>query len=74
MVFLCYIEVLGQNIRNNDKIHGIKVTVHNELEIKSGQFANNTILFSMFQQESSQAVMDTRTEFERNSGLRLNYE
>ena len=71
-VFLFVVEVLEINIRNNDKIKGIKIDEH--IEIKSGQFTDDTILFSLFQQESLQAIVDTLLHFQKNSGLHLNYD
>ena len=72
IVFLCVVGVLGINIRKNSDIKGI--CVDGETEIKSGQFADDTTLFSIHDQTSLQAIIDTLIIFERNSGLKLNYD
>ena len=69
--FILIAELLGQSIRNNDNIKGIKI---NGLEYKSGQFADDTILFSMYDQDSLQTIIDSLVFFENNTGLKLNYD
>ena len=71
IIFLLVSEVLGMEIRKNDIIEGIPI--NDKVNIKSGQFADDTILFSLFKVMSVQAIVDTLTKFEGNTGLRLNY-
>ena len=63
--------MLGENIRNNPNIHGIRV---NGAEIKSGQFIDDMLIFSTFETDSLQASINTLGKFERNSCLKLNYD
>ena len=72
IVFLCVVGVLGINIHKNLDIKGI--CVDGETEIKSGQFADDTTLFSIHDQTSLQAIIDTLIIFECNSRLKLNYD
>ena len=58
--FILIAELLGQSIRNNDNIKGIKI---NGLEYKSGQFADDTILFSMYDQDSLQTTIHSLVFF-----------
>ena len=46
----------------------------NAIEIRSGQFADDALLFSMYDQISQEAIVQTLIIFERNSGLKLNYD
>ena len=71
LYFLCIVEILGQNIRNNEEITGIRIG--NE-EYRSGQFPDDTLLFLDFEQNTIQAAIDTLENFEKNSGLKLNYD
>ena len=64
-------EILGDQIRNNDSINGIKV---DNIEIKSMLFADDMNLFLEYKQESVQSATDTLITFEKNTGLKLNYD
>ena len=68
IIFLSIVEVLGQNLRQSDEVEGITI---NNVETKSGQFADDTILFSLYKLSSMQATINTLTDFENNSGLKL---
>ena len=72
-IFRCVMEILGQNIHKNELIQGIKIR-DSDIEIKSGQFADDTTLFSLLKADSSQVSIDTLVIFERNSSLKLNYD
>ena len=70
-VFILLVKILGEQIRNNENIKGIKV---NDTELKSGQFTDDMVLFSEFDETSLQSAIDTLPKFEKNTGLKLNYE
>ena len=46
IIFLLIVEIFGQNIRDNENIVGIKIS--ETVMIKSGQFADDMVLFSHF--------------------------
>ena len=68
---LCIVEILGDQLRANSSFKDIRI---NDVEIKSGQFADDTNLFLIFEQESVQSAIDTLVVFECNTGLKLNYD
>ena len=68
MVYLCVVEIMGINIRRNDEIIGIRI---GDVTIKSGHFADDTLLFSMFYQSSLEGIVQTLAEFESNTGLKV---
>ena len=71
VAFILIFENLGENICNNPNIKGIVIDGY---EYKSGQFADDTNLFSLYDRLSLQAVVDTLQIFETNTGLKLNYD
>ena len=70
-LFLILAEVLAHKIRKNREIKGIKV---GGLEKKISQFADDTVLYSLFESNSLNGIIDTFSEFEQNSGLKVNYD
>ena len=70
ILFILIVEVLVQEIRDNSQIKGSRT----EVEYKSVQFADDTNLFLDYDPTLLQITIDTLAYFEKNSGLRLNYE
>jgi len=69
LLFLCAIEVLAIQIRNNVKIKGFQV---GDVEKKVSLLADDTACFLQGDQESFTALFDTLNKFSRFSGCRVN--
>ena len=70
-LFILIVEIMSTMIRENEDIKGICIL---DMEFKIVQFADDTNLFLLFEEKTIQATTNTLTVFERNSGLKLNYE
>ena len=70
-IFIYVVELLGLAIRQNEDIQGIKI---NGNLIKSGQFADDFWTTTPASQESINATLTEIIEFQKFSGLKLNYE
>ena len=70
-VFILIVKIVVHVIRQNTKIKGIMIGQH---EFKIAQFADDSNLFLLFEQETLQEAIETLTVFEKNSGLKLNYD
>ena len=71
VIFEEIVEILGQLIRENEDIQGIVI---DGLPFKSNQFADDMNLFSLFEEKSLNSAISTLAFFERNTGLKLNYD
>ena len=69
--FLFCAEILAINIKNNKKIKPIPVNGNTEV---ISQYADDTSIITVFEQEAIQAVVDEFELFYRNTGLKVNYE
>ena len=72
VLFILCMETLATVIRNNPKIKGI--SVNGEGEKKIGLVADDTVLTIKASSESFREVVGVLEDFERQSGLRINYE
>ena len=70
-LFLIVAEILAQKIRNNPEIKGIKIKGQ---EKKLSQFADDTVLFSLYEDKSLNGIIDTVSQFEQGTGLKVNYD
>jgi hypothetical protein len=70
-LFILCVELLACKIRENDKIRGIKI---GETECKISQFADDTSLLLEGDEQSYEELFSTLDQFERISGLKLNYD
>ena len=70
-VFLYVAEILALRINANNKIQGIQIDGQNE---KLSQYADDTSIWSIFQEESINQVISELEIFKRNTGLKANYE
>ena len=70
-LFILAAEFLAEAIRNNTNIKGI--TIHNK-EHKLSTYADDTTLFTQYNEHSIRSCMKTLTEFELISGLKVNKE
>ena len=70
-LFVLAAEFLAEAIRKNTNIKGI--TIHNK-EHKLSLYADDTTLFTRFDEQSIRSCMRTLAEFERISGLKVNKE
>lgn len=71
LLYVALSEVLTQNIRNNNKIKGIKL---GDKEFKLGQFADDMNLFLQFEEETIMSLEDTLDKFTEATGLQVNYD
>ena len=70
-LFLLCAEVLGQMIRREDNIKGIKI---NGTEVKISQYADDTQLFLDGTEESLRKTLNILHTFDNMSGLKINVE
>jgi hypothetical protein len=70
-LYILCAELLACKIRENQKIKGIQVF---EIECKISQFADDTTLFLEGDRDSYEELFSNLKEFEKISGLKLNYE
>ena len=70
-LFILAAEFLAEAIRNNTNIKGI--TIHNK-EHKLSTYADDTTLFTRYNENSIRSCMKTLLEFELISGLKVNQE
>ena len=70
-LFLIVAETLAHLLKNNSKIKGI--TVGNEHEVVS-QYADDTNVFSMYDEDSLREIVKEFDVFYRNTGLKVNYD
>ena len=70
-LFILAAEFLAKAIRSNTNIKGI--TIHNK-EHKLSTYADDTTLFTKYNENSIRSCMKTLTEFELVSGLKVNKE
>ena len=70
-IFICIVELLGQNIWDREEICGILIDGYH---FKSTQFTDDMNLLLKFQATSVQSAITTLKEFERSTGLKLNYD
>ena len=72
LLFILVAEVMAFNIRNNENIHGIKVTINNIVKnIKLTQLADDTTLF-LSRKEEIGIALDIIETFGKHSWLILN--
>ena len=69
-LYLLVTEILSINI-SNQRIKGININGY--IEVIS-QFADDTGIFSLFQTDSLQAIINDFEEFYQNTGLKVNYD
>ena len=69
--FLCVREIMANCLRNNPKIHGIKIK---EIEYLLSQFADDTDMYLPYDADVINAVLRTLTDIEQNTGLMISYE
>ena len=62
-------EVLGSAIRQNKNIRGVQIA---DIEIKSGQFADDLWTISPYSQQNINETLQELSRFQEFSGLRLN--
>ena len=70
-VFILIVDIMGHLIRENSKIRGIQL---GNYEFKITQFVDDTNLFLNHDMETLQQTLHTLILFERNYGLKLNYD
>ena len=70
-LFVLAAKFLAEAIRKKTNIKGI--TIHNK-EHKLSQYADDTTLFTRYDEQSIRSCMTTLVEFERISGLKVNKE
>ena len=69
-LFLLMIEVIALKLKQNPKIKGLQ---NEEITKILGQFADDLWIVSEFDQDSFNVIMDTLNEFDKNTGLKINY-
>ena len=62
---------MANKIRSNPKIKGIKIR---EIEYIISQFADDTDLYLSYEQETATETLNTLTDIEKNTGLRVSYD
>ena len=70
-LFLVTAEILGNLIRKNKNIKGIKL---NNIEYKLTQYADDTNLFTLYNVESLNSIIYTFSEVQKQTGLKINYD
>ena len=70
--FLLCTEILALKIKNNQNITGIEIGP--DIVETLSQFADDTNVFSVFTQDSLQAIIDTFHEYKEHTGLKTNFE
>ena len=70
-IFLCIAEILAIQIQKNKDVKGIRIGDHTETV---SQYADDTMILSMFDQRSVQAIINELEKFYQNTGLQANYE
>ena len=73
-IFVLSVEILALNIRQNEKIKGIKVNNDKKNCIKIIQYADDTCLPLAYEKKSLEATLKTFEEFKLLSGLKVNYD
>ena len=71
LIFLLCAEIFAKNLRNSNKILGISVQ---EFKFLLGQYADDTDLSNVYQQESMDEIMRIIELFSLNAGFTLNYD
>ena len=69
--YLLIAEILGQKIRQNDRIKGIHVDEYNK---KLAQYADDTWVVIKAEKDSYDALFEEIQQFEINTGLKVNYD
>ena len=69
--FLLLVEILGQNIRDNIKIKGIKI---GEKEKKHAQYADDLWALILANEQNVQSLTKEIKKFTKNTGLKINYD
>ena len=69
-LFIIVAELLALKIRGDSAIEGITV---NDITHKLSQFADDTCIFTLFKQENLSAIFQTFDIFQKNAGLKINY-
>ncbi len=70
-LFLVTAELLGNSIRKNKNIKGIKL---NDNEYKLTQYADDTNLFTLYNTDSLNSIIHTFSEIQKQTGLKINYD
>ena len=70
-LFLLVIEVLAIKLKENEKIEGVTV---NNVKMLLSQFADDLDMFVKYKKEVWQEIISTFEQFERNSGMKINYD
>ena len=71
MYFLICAETLALELRNHPEIGGIMV---NEIENLLGQFADDMDIYTLFQTNKLQSILDVLANFHENTGFVVNYD
>ncbi len=70
-LFVLTAEIFANLIRKNPNIKGIKVK---DTEVKLTQYADDTNIFSVFDANSLNNIIETFDFIQRNTGLKVNYD
>ena len=73
-VFLLVAEMLALEIKQNKKIKGIPLPYSPDQQEVISQFADDTALAILFQQESLQEIINTFDKFYQSTGLKANFQ
>lgn len=71
LLFLVTGQLLNSMLKSNDKIQGVKI---DDQEYLISQFADDTDLYLMFDQETFNQVVEVFNKLENNIGLKVNYD
>ena len=72
-LFLLCAEILAHNIKSSPEIQGIRIKENDNKEVIL-QYADDTHLWSLFQERSVNAIIDELERFYKSTGLRANFE
>ena len=70
-LFLLCAEILVIQVKNNNRIKGIEINNNNEV---LSQFADDTGIFSLYDLDSLQAILNTFQDFTSSTGLKVNFD
>ena len=70
-IFLFVTEILAINVKNNKLIQGIKIGENEEV---ISQYADDANIWSLYKEESINAVIEELKKFRKSTGLKVNYE
>ena len=70
-IYLCIGKAMANAIRNNVKVHGIKI---GNIEYLLSQFADDTDIYLPYDQEIVNTVLEILTDIENSTGLMISYD